>query len=73
MNNRDYIDNIENLTPEQLEYFERMRGKGVPFERIRRITGYLVGDMKRWNPGKQAEEHDRVFHASVSFAKALAD
>ncbi|MCR5718188.1 MAG: hypothetical protein K6F80_04035 [Oscillospiraceae bacterium] len=34
----------------------------VPFERIRRITGYLVGNMTRWNNGKRAEEHDRVKH-----------
>lgn len=33
-----------------------------PFERIRRITGYLVGDMSRWNNAKQAEERDRVKH-----------
>lgn len=34
----------------------------VPFERIRRITGYLVGTMERWNNAKIAEEHDRVKH-----------
>ena len=34
----------------------------VPFNRIRRITGYLVGDMSRWNNGKRAEEKDRVKH-----------
>lgn len=33
------------------------------FEKIRRITGYLVGDMTRWNNGKLAEEADRVKHA----------
>lgn len=33
-----------------------------PFHRIRRITGYLVGTMDRWNNGKKAEEHDRVKH-----------
>lgn len=33
-----------------------------PFERIRRITGYLVGTMDRWNDAKRAEEHDRVKH-----------
>lgn len=33
------------------------------FVKIRRITGYLVGDMNRWNDGKTAEEHDRVKHA----------
>ena len=34
-----------------------------PFERLRRITGYLVGTLDRWNNGKRAEEHDRVKHA----------
>ncbi|MDD3192548.1 MAG: anaerobic ribonucleoside-triphosphate reductase [Oscillospiraceae bacterium] len=34
----------------------------VPFERIRRITGYLVGTMDRWNNAKKAEEADRVKH-----------
>ncbi|MDO4979204.1 MAG: anaerobic ribonucleoside triphosphate reductase [Candidatus Saccharibacteria bacterium] len=34
----------------------------VPFERLRRITGYLVGSLERWNDGKKAEEKDRVKH-----------
>ena len=34
----------------------------IPFERIRRITGYLVGDMGKWNDAKKAEESDRVKH-----------
>jgi ribonucleoside-triphosphate reductase len=33
-----------------------------PFERIRRITGYLVGTLDKWNDGKRAEEKDRVKH-----------
>ncbi len=37
-------------------------GKGVKFERIRRITGYLVGTTDRFNNAKQAEEKDRVKH-----------
>ncbi len=37
-------------------------GQGVRFERIRRITGYLVGTLDRWNNAKKAEEHDRVKH-----------
>ena len=37
-------------------------GKNVPFERIRRITGYLVGTMDRWNDAKKEELHDRVKH-----------
>ena len=35
----------------------------VPFERLRRITGYLVGSLERWNDGKKAEERDRVKHS----------
>ena len=34
----------------------------VPFDRIRRITGYLVGTLDRFNDGKRSEEHDRVKH-----------
>jgi len=37
----------------------------LPFERIRRITGYLVGTMDRWNDAKSAEESDRVKHSVV--------
>ena len=37
-------------------------GKDVPFERIRRITGYLVGTLDRFNNAKRAEEQDRVKH-----------
>ncbi len=35
-----------------------------PFERIRRITGYLVGTLDRFNNAKRAEEHDRVKHSA---------
>ena len=38
-------------------------GEGVGFERIRRITGYLVGTVDRFNNGKKAEERDRVKHS----------
>lgn len=41
----------------------------VEFERIRRITGYLVGDMKHWNNAKRAEEHDRVKHLNGEMEK----
>ena len=37
-------------------------GEGVGFERIRRITGYLVGTLDRFNNGKRAEVQDRVKH-----------
>ncbi len=42
---------------------EAKLGKGVGFERIRRITGYLVGTMDKWNDAKKAEERDRVKHS----------
>ena len=38
-------------------------GKGVKFERIRRITGYLVGMVDRWNDAKKTELNARVKHA----------
>ena len=42
---------------------KKMVGEGIGFERIRRITGYLVGTVDRFNNGKRAEEHDRVKHS----------
>lgn len=45
----DYVDLQYHLAPK-------------PFSRIRRITGYLVGDMSHWNNAKAAEEKDRVKH-----------
>ncbi len=45
----------------------RHEGDGNPdFERIRRITGYLVGTMDNWNDAKTAEERDRVKHGLSS-------
>lgn len=41
---------------------DKPAGEGVQFERIRRITGYLVGTLDRWNDAKKAEERDRVKH-----------
>ena len=45
----------------------RLEGEnGTNFERIRRITGYLVGTMDKWNDGKRAEEKDRIKHGVSS-------
>lgn len=44
---------------------EKIIGDGVKFERIRRVTGYLSGDVSRFNNGKRAEEHDRVKHSGI--------
>ena len=49
--NRDWVD---------LDYTY----KNTPFHRLRRITGYLVGNLSRWNNGKRAEERDRVKHSA---------
>jgi hypothetical protein len=48
----------EEYTPEQLV-------EGIPFERIRRITGYLVGTIERFNDAKKAELNDRVKHSAI--------
>lgn len=40
----------------------RDESDGIKFERIRRITGYLVGTLDRFNDAKRAEERDRVKH-----------
>ena len=44
---------------------------GIEFERIRRITGYLVGTMDHWNNAKSAEEKDRVKHSVVEGLEIL--
>ena len=40
--------------------------QGEKFERIRRITGYLTGDLNSWNDSKRAEESERVKHLTES-------
>jgi len=55
---------------EHAEYFDE--GK---FERLRRITGYLVGTLDRWNDAKKAEEKARVKHcvnSAINDAERLA-
>ncbi len=50
---------------EMNEQAEQQRdGKNRNFERIRRITGYLVGTTDRWNDAKKAELDDRVKHTT---------
>lgn len=45
------------------EEIDTTYGEGVGFQRLRRITGYLVGDVSRWNNGKKAELNDREHHS----------
>ena len=70
---QSYISYVEDQTDEQLETLSiSLEDNGnvaldydlrpAKFERIRRITGYLVGTIDRWNNAKRAEEHDRVKH-----------
>ena len=47
---------------------EKVIGEGIGFERIRRVTGYLAGDVSRFNNGKRAEEKDRVKHSGIKEA-----
>ena len=65
----DYIENkynrkVQFLTIEEDGEFVNLsyQFESVPFERIRRITGYLVGTMDHWNDAKTAEEKDRITH-----------
>ena len=43
---------------------KKVVGEGVKFDRIRRITGYLVGTLDRFNNAKKAEVNDIVTHAT---------
>ncbi len=42
----------------------KLVGEGVGFDRIRRITGYLVGTLDRFNNAKRSEVEDRVTHGT---------
>ena len=72
---RPLVMGILNVTPDSfsdggkylslssaLSHAEEMIGEGVGFERIRRITGYLVGTLDRFNDAKRAEVNERVKH-----------
>lgn len=48
---------------------ERKVGENIGFERIRRVTGYLSGDVKRFNNAKRQEEKDRVKHTGIKELK----
>ena len=64
--NQKYGDNVVGITiepdGEYVNLFYELKSN-IPFQRLRRITGYLVGTMDRWNDAKKSEEHDRVKHA----------
>ena len=74
----DYLEQKYNRKVETLEvnidgdYADlNYKLSSVPFERIRRITGYLVGTMDQWNNAKASEEADRVKHSLDSGMEIL--
>jgi len=61
---RDPVCGFSGIIGDRCPGCGRTESDGVPFERIRRITGYLVGTLDRFNNAKRAEEHDRVKHGT---------
>ena len=68
-----YIDYVKGKNPKKIIKYIKVTLDGdfanleyeveeEPFDRIRRITGYLVGNTRYWNNAKKAEERDRVKH-----------
>ena len=53
----EFIDNGDGTSTQRFWF------QPVNFDRIRRITGYLVGDLNRFNDAKRAEVSDRVKHS----------
>lgn len=61
---RDPVCGHTGIIGETCPHCGRKEGdSGIGFERIRRITGYLVGTVDRFNNAKKAEVHDRVKHS----------
>ena len=67
-----YIKNVE-LTVDGDYVDVKYDYDSVPFERIRRITGYLVGTVDRFNNAKRAEVEDRVKHTLACQSCSLED
>lgn len=70
---KNYVDYVRERTNDPLKSIEvkmcddgkvdvNYKLQGEKFERIRRITGYLTGDLNSWNNAKRSEEHERVKH-----------
>lgn len=63
---RETLDNSVDSSTSSTESTDNLIGVGVGFHRIRRITGYLVGDYKsRFNDAKRSEVEDRVKHFTI--------
>ena len=57
----------------KLHEHDGLVGEGIKFERIRRITGYLVGTLDRFNNAKRQEEAQRVKHLTSNPGVAVPD
>lgn len=68
---RDPVCGYNGIIGERCPKCGRSEDDGVPFERIRRITGYLVGTLDRFNDAKRCEEADRVKHDAVHSGASL--
>lgn len=78
---QNYVDYLQNKYNRKLESLDinidgdhavlNYKFEPVKIERIRRITGYLVGTMDHWNDAKSAEERDRVKHMSAGGESAM--
>ena len=73
MSNKHPEEKIEELVIESDgEYVDlTCYTRALPFERIRRITGYLVGSLDRFNDAKRAEVADRLSHDTEPFVQEM--
>jgi len=63
---KELTEIIATLDPNDSDMIDlEYKWMGKPFHRLRRITGYLVGNLGRWNNAKRAEERDRVKHGGM--------
>ena len=60
---RDPVCGYNGIIYDECPQCGRKETPDQPFERIRRITGYLVGTLDKWNNAKRAEERDRIKHS----------
>ncbi|MDR2900620.1 MAG: anaerobic ribonucleoside triphosphate reductase, partial [Treponema sp.] len=68
---RDSVCGYRGIIGETCPKCGRSEG-AIPFERIRRITGYLVGTLDRFNDAKRAEERERVKHLPMQVENAAS-
>lgn len=68
---RDPVCGYNGIIDNECPKCGRTEEDGVRFDRIRRITGYLVGTLDRFNNAKRAEESERVKHVMTTEMETL--